>query len=115
MHNGRCRRHGGTATGPRTQAGKLRRAACCRAVVIRLWDAAKAEGKTRLGELREEGRASIVKAAKLPKPAEQRAKMSEAHRQVEAEKRGARYRERIAEHGAMLASVFQDHGGSDVR
>jgi hypothetical protein len=111
MQNGRCYRHGGTSTGPRTEAGKAQRSACA----CKQWDEARAEGKSRLGELSADGLASIIEAnVGRPKTPEQRAKMSEAHRQVEAGKRGTRYRERIAEHGAMLASVFEDHGGPDV-
>jgi hypothetical protein len=114
---GKCRGCGGASTGPRTAEGKARLAACAAVTAKKRWEDKKASGDgSRLGPLSEEGRAALrAFNAGRKYSRETRSKMREAHRQVEAGKRGTRYRERIAEHGAMLASVFQDQRGSDVR
>jgi hypothetical protein len=115
LPGGRCRVHGGASTGPKTEEGKAIRKACQSALAVQQWDEAWAEGKTRLGELSPDGRASIVNAnAGRPKSPEQRAKMSKSHVRLEAAKRQERYSELIAEHGAMLANIFQEQRGPNA-
>jgi hypothetical protein len=108
MHNGRCRRHGGASTGPRTPAGKARLSARAKDVALRRWEHARSEGKNRIGKLSGEGLASIIEAnAGRPKSPEQRARMSDAHKEVQAKKRVANGLELIAAHGATVVSILQ--------
>jgi hypothetical protein len=101
---GRCWTHGGASTGPRTASGKARRSAYQRALAVRQHEEARAEkGKAGLGELSDEGRAAIV-AGNLgrPKPAEQRAKMSDSHNR--------RHEALCAAQGAMmLSSLYKEN------
>jgi hypothetical protein len=63
LKNGRCFRHGGLATGPRTPEGKAKRAAIAREQMARLWAKWKREngGKPPLSDA---GRERISQAQK---------------------------------------------------
>jgi hypothetical protein len=93
--------------GPQTAAGKARVAACASVCTPRRWAAVKSSGQTRLGPLTEEGLAALreFNTGRTRSP-ETPAKMSEAHRRVQLQKKIEGYRKSFAENGILLASVL---------
>jgi hypothetical protein len=99
--------------GPRTEQGRANQIAGASEGAIAQWEEARAQGKTRLGELTPEGRANISAANKgRAKSPEQRLKMSLSHLQVEERKRLDRDLARINEVCGIRAPLYQQ--GADI-
>ena len=111
LANGRCRRHGGASSGPKTDAGKARLAHCRREFALRRHAALKAAGKpSRFGEITLERR-EAQRAGRLGKvhTTETKTAIGDGVRAARDRKRQARY-DAIAGkhgigHGAMVRAV----------
>jgi hypothetical protein len=99
----RCWRHGAASTGPRTESGKAKRAACASATAILQWQDARAQGQNQIGD-----RPAASAANKgWAKPEAQRGRMSRSQRKRRDREALGRNVARVAEITGIRAPKFE--------